>query len=58
LKRPFTVDGCNFKTAKTVYLFQGCYWHGCQEVSSWEYIPNMNKTMEQVNLLRTWMDIM
>ena len=29
-KRPFTVDGYD-KTTKTVYLFQGCYWHGCRK---------------------------
>ena len=49
LKRPFTVDGCNFKKKK-VYLFQGCYWHGCRTCHP-ENTTKYNKTMEQVNLL-------
>ena len=49
LKRPFTVDGCDFKKKK-VYLFQGCYWHGCRKCHP-EHKVKYNKTMEQVNLL-------
>ncbi len=49
LKRPFTVDGYDFKN-KTAYLFQGCYWHGCRKCNP-ENIIKYDKTMEQVNLL-------
>ena len=30
LRKHFTADGYD-KTTKTVYLFQGCYWHGCRK---------------------------
>ena len=30
LSRPFTVDRFDKKN-KTVYLFQGCCWHGCRK---------------------------
>ena len=49
LKRPFTVDGCDSRNKK-VYLFQGCYWHGCRKCHP-EHKIKYNKTMEQVNLL-------
>ena len=49
LKRPFTVDGYDSKNKK-VYLFQGCYWHGCRKCHP-EHKVKYNKTMEQVNLL-------
>ena len=48
-KRPFTVDGYDRKN-KNVYLFQGCYWHGCRKCHP-ENTTKYNKTMEQVNLL-------
>ena len=40
-KKPFTVDGYD-KTSKTVYLFQGCYWHGCRKCHP-EKILNITK---------------
>jgi len=49
LKRPFTVDGCNMREKK-VYLFQGCYWHGCRKCHP-ENKFKYNKTMERINLL-------
>ncbi len=50
LKRPFTVDGFDYKNKKA-YLFQGCYWHGCRTCHP-ENIIKYNKSMEQVNLLQ------
>ena len=49
LKRPFTVDGYEHRNKK-IYLFQGCYWHGCRKCHP-ENEVKYNKTMEQVNLL-------
>ena len=49
LKRPFTVDGYD-RRKKKVYLFQGCFWHGCRKCHP-ENTTKYNKTMEQVNLL-------
>ena len=48
LRKHFTADGYD-KTTKTVYLFQGCYWHGCRKCHP-ENKVKYNKTMEQVNL--------
>ena len=47
-RRHFTADGYD-KTTKTVYLFQGCYWHGCRKCNPENQIK-YNKTMEQINL--------
>jgi len=50
LKRPFTVDGyC--KETKTIYNFQGCYWHGCRKCHP-ENIIKYDKTQEQNNVFR------
>jgi len=49
LKKPFTVDGYD-KTTRTIYLFQGCYWHGCRKCNP-ENIIKYDKTQEQVNVL-------
>jgi hypothetical protein len=49
-KRPFTVDGYDEKT-KTIYQFQGCYWHGCRKCNP-ENVVKYNKTMEQNNLFK------
>jgi hypothetical protein len=51
LKRPFVVDGLDIKN-KQVYLFQGCYWHGCRKCHPENEIK-YDKTMEQVNLLES-----
>ena len=50
LRRQFTVDGYD-KNNKTVYQFQGCYWHGCRKCNP-ENVVKYDKTMEQNNLLR------
>ena len=49
LGRPFTVDGFDIRKRK-VYLFQGCFWHGCRKCHP-ENTTKYNKTMEQVNIL-------
>ncbi len=49
LKRPFTVDGFD-RRKKKVYLFQGCFWHGCRKCHP-ENTTKYNKTVEQVNIL-------
>ena len=49
-RKHFTADGYD-KTTKTVYLFQGCYWHGCRKCNPENKIK-YNKTMEQVNLYK------
>ena len=46
----FTVDGYDAKD-KTIYEFQGCYWHGCRKCHPEQKI-RYNKTMEKNNLLR------
>ena len=51
LNNPFTVDGYD-NTNKTIYQFQGCYWHGCRKCNP-EEVVRYDKTMEQNNLFRS-----
>ena len=50
LNKPFTVDGYD-RTDKTIYQFQGCYWHGCRKCNP-ENVIKYDKTMEQNNLFK------